>query len=162
MSDYEAEDPHFVNDFLSSFYVDDFNGGKNSVLEASQLYTKAKSRTKEGGFNLRKWISNSEKLMRAPGWSGFFERMVRCVKRCLKKILKNAKLTYEELLTVVVEIECLLISRPLTDVSSEDRVELLTSSHLLTGRRLLSIPDESIVAEEESSDVEILTVGCVM
>ena len=28
--------------------------------------------------------------------------MVRCVKRCLKKILKNAKLTYEELLTVVV------------------------------------------------------------
>ena len=76
MSNYEAEDPHFANDFLSSFYVDDFNGGKNSVLEASQLYTKAKSRTKEGGFNLRKWISNSEKLMRAPGWSGFFERMV--------------------------------------------------------------------------------------
>ena len=71
-------------------------------------------------------------------------------------------MTYEELLTVVVEIECLLNSRPLTDVSSEDRVELLTSSHLLTGRRLLSIPDESIVAEEESSDVEILTVGSVM
>ena len=28
---------------------------------------------------------------------------------------------------------------------------------MLTGRRLLSIPDESIVAEEESSEVEILT-----
>lgn len=82
--------------------------------------------------------------------------MARCVKRCLNKILKNAKLTYEELLTVVVEIECVLNSRPLTYVSSEDRVEPLTPSHLLTGR-LLSIPDESIVAEEESSDVEILT-----
>ncbi|XP_020614969.1 uncharacterized protein LOC110053118 [Orbicella faveolata] len=82
--------------------------------------------------------------------------MVRCVKRCLK-ILKNAKLTYEELLTLVVEIECVLNSRPLTYVFSEDRVEPLTPSHLLTGRRLLSIPDESIVAEEESSDVEILT-----
>ena len=82
--------------------------------------------------------------------------MVRCVKR-LKKILKNAKLTYEELLTVVVEIECMLNSRPLTDVSSEDRVEPLTPSHLLTGRRLLFIPDESIDAEEESRDVEILT-----
>ena len=83
--------------------------------------------------------------------------MVRCVKRYLKKNLKNAELTYEELLTVVVDIECVLSSRPLTYVSSEDRVEPLTNSHLLTGRRLLSIPDESIVVEEESSDVEILT-----
>ncbi|XP_044183283.1 uncharacterized protein LOC122963962 [Acropora millepora] len=101
-----------------------------------------------------KWRFNLE---RAPWWGGFFERMVRCVKRCLKKILKSAKLTYEELLTVVVEIECVLNSRPLTYVSSEDRVEPLTPSHLLTGRRLLSIPDEPIVAEEKSSDVEILT-----
>ena len=101
-----------------------------------------------------KWKFNLE---RAPWWGGFFERMVRCVKRFLKKVLKNAKLTYEELLTVVVEIECVLNSRPLTYVSSEDRVEPLTPSHLLTGRRLLSIPDESIVAGEESSEVEILT-----
>ena len=63
VSNYEAEDPQFVNDFLSSLYVDDFNGGKDSVPEAFQLYTKVKSRMKEGGFNLRKWISNSEKLM---------------------------------------------------------------------------------------------------
>ena len=63
VSNYEVEDPQFVNDFLSSLYVDDFNGGKDSVPEAFQLYTKAKSSMKEGGFNLRKWISNSEKLM---------------------------------------------------------------------------------------------------
>ncbi|KAK2546895.1 hypothetical protein P5673_033374 [Acropora cervicornis] len=63
VSNYEVEDPQFVNDFLSSLYVDDFNGGKDSVPEAFQLYTKAKSRMKEGGFNLRKRISNSEKLM---------------------------------------------------------------------------------------------------
>ena len=50
-----------------------------------------------------KWRFNLEK---APWWGGFFERMIRCVKRCLKKILNNAKLTYEELLTAVVEIEC--------------------------------------------------------
>ena len=36
-------------------------------------------------------------------------------------------------------------------------MEPLTPSHLLTERRLLSIPDESIVAEEKSSDAEILT-----
>ena len=83
--------------------------------------------------------------------------MIRCVKRCLKKILKNAKLTYEDLLTAVVEIECVLNSRPLTYVSTEDIEEPLTPSHLLTGRRLLSILDESVVAEEESTDAKILT-----
>ena len=74
------------------------------------------------------------------------------MKRCLKKILKNAKLTYEELLTVVVKIECVLNSRPLTYVSSEDTEEPLTSSHLLTGRRLLSLPDKFAVTEEESTN----------
>ena len=37
-------------------------------------------------------------LERAPWWGGFFERMVGCVKRCLKKVLGNARLTYDELL----------------------------------------------------------------
>jgi len=62
---YEAGDPQFVNDFLISLHVDDFNGGReqDSAPEALQLYTKVKSRMKEGGFNLRKWISNSEKLI---------------------------------------------------------------------------------------------------
>jgi len=41
VSNYEAEDPQFVNDFPSSLYVDDFNGGKDSVPEVFQLYTRA-------------------------------------------------------------------------------------------------------------------------
>ena len=95
-------------------------------------------------------------MERAPWWGGFFERLIRSVKRCLKKILKNAKLSYEELLTVVTEVECVLNSRPLTYVSSEDIEEPLTSSHLMTGRGLLSIPDEIAVDEEETSEVSLL------
>ena len=106
-------------------------------------------------LNLKvKWRFNLE---RAPWWGGFFERLIRCVKRCLKKILKNAKLSYEELLTVVTEVECVLNSRPLTYMSSDDLEEPLTPSHLMTGRRLLSIPDEIVVAEEETSEVSLLT-----
>ena len=62
------------------------------------------------GVNV-KWDFNIE---RAPWWGGFFERMVQLLKRCLRKLVGRAKLTYEELLTGVTEVELILNSRPLT------------------------------------------------
>ena len=85
-----------------------------------------------------KWTFNLEK---APWWGGIFERLVRSVKRCQKKTIGGARLTYEELLTVVVEVEMILNCRPLSYVSSEDPEEPITPSHLLCGRRLMSLPD---------------------
>ena len=58
-----------------------------------------------------KWTFNVPK---APWWGGVFERLVRSVKRCLKKMLGLARLTYDELLTALVEVELVLNSRPLT------------------------------------------------
>ena len=66
--------------------------------------------------------------------------MIKSVKRCLRKTLRNARLTYEELLTELVEIESILNSRPLTYTSTEDCKEPVTPSHLMHGRRLLSLP----------------------
>ena len=51
---YEAYHPQFVSDFLTSLHGDDFKREKNSVPEAFQLYTKARSMMKEAGFHLRK------------------------------------------------------------------------------------------------------------
>ncbi|XP_046854266.1 uncharacterized protein LOC124447403 [Xenia sp. Carnegie-2017] len=99
------------------------------------------------GNNRIEWKFNLE---RAPWWGGFFERMVRSVKRCLKKVLGNARLTFDELLTILVEVEATLNSRPLTYTYDEVGSEPLTPSHLVTGRRLLSMPDE--VSGEEESD----------
>ena len=79
------------------------------------------------------------------------------MKRCLKKTLRSARLTYEELLTVIIETECVLHSRPLTYVNSEDMDEPLTPSHLVTGRRLLSLPEEVLVHEEKDNEVVLLT-----
>ena len=53
-------------------------------------------------------------LGRAPWWRGFFERMVASVKDCLRKTLGNVRLSYEEFLTVLVDVECTLNARPLT------------------------------------------------
>lgn len=99
-----------------------------------------------------KWIFNLE---RAPWWGGLFERMVRSMKRCLKKTIGGAKLTYEELMTVTVEVEMILNSRPLSYVSSQEVDEPLTPSHLLHGRRLLSLPDHRTTGDLSDPDVEL-------
>ena len=99
-----------------------------------------------------KWEFN---LPRSPWWGGFFERLVRCTKRCLKKILGSAGLTYEELLMLLVETECVLNSRPLTYVySQEDDVEEpLSPLHFLLGRRLLSrVADQEDLGQEVGNE----------
>ena len=75
----------------------------------------------------------------SPCWGGFFERLVRSVMRCLKTILRTVRVTYEELSTILIEIEGGLNSRSLTYVYSEID-EPLTPSHLMIGRRFLSKP----------------------
>lgn len=58
-----------------------------------------------------KWRFN---VAKAPWWGGFLERMVKSVKRCLKKVIGNARLSFDETLTVLVEVEGTLNSRLLT------------------------------------------------
>ena len=84
-----------------------------------------------------------------------FERMVRSTKRCLKKMIGQAKLTYGELLTAVTEVEAIVNSRPLSFISSDDLEESLTLSHLLIGRRALSLPDNLYYGDEDDDDLEV-------
>ncbi|KAL5475814.1 hypothetical protein EMCRGX_G025680 [Ephydatia muelleri] len=61
---YSASDQAFISKFQQSIYVDDVTFGACSVNEAFELYTKSKSYLAEGGFNLRKFTSNSTELMK--------------------------------------------------------------------------------------------------
>lgn len=83
------------------------------------------------------WTFNVEK---ATWWGGAFKRLVQSTKRCLKMV-GQASLTHDELLTTVTEIESIINSRPLSYISAEDTEEPLTPSHLLIGHRVLNLPD---------------------
>ena len=72
----------------------------------------------------------------SPHWGGFYERLNRIVKNALRKILRKSKLTYEELETILIEIEGVLNTRPLTYVDDSDLTEPLTPSHLMYGRNI--------------------------
>ncbi|GFV60182.1 integrase catalytic domain-containing protein [Trichonephila clavipes] len=56
---------------------------------------------------------------RAPWLGGIYERLVKSVKDPLRKILGIAFLTFEELATILVEIEYIVNSRPLTYVTDD-------------------------------------------
>ena len=94
------------------------------------------------------WAFN---VAKAPWWGGIFERLIQSVKRCLKKTIGRAKLTHEELLTMVTEVEMIVNSRPLTVLSEDDIEEPLTPSHLIIGRRISSLPDNLCVPEEDDN-----------
>ena len=71
----------------------------------------------------------------SPWWGGFYERMVRVVKVAIKKVLRNARVSYDELVTILVEVKNMINSRPLTYVSDEN-IEVITPYHLLHGRNI--------------------------
>ena len=54
---------NFVEKFLNDLYVDDSTSRFFNVKEAYNFYLNAKRITKEGGFELRKWVANSVELM---------------------------------------------------------------------------------------------------
>ena len=58
---YEQGDPSFTQKF-ESIYIDDLTSGDGDVDSTFELYVKSKLRLKEAGFNLRKFVTNSEEL----------------------------------------------------------------------------------------------------
>ena len=99
-----------------------------------------------------------EYIPKASWWGGFYERMIHTTEKKLKKIVGRARLTLEELQTTLAEIEAVLNSRPLTYSSAEDVSTVITPSHLVNGKRLISLPQEEIfkVTGAENSRSEIM------
>ena len=63
----------------------------------------------------------------------------------LKPIVSTVKLTFEEMSTVLTQIEACLNSRPLVPlICDEDGFEALTPGHFLIGRSLDSLPDHFV------------------
>ena len=81
-------------------------------------------------------------LEAAPWTGGFFERMIQSVKRCLRKLLLKSRLTYDQMLTLLIKIENIINNRPLTYMY-DDVSQALTPNHLIFGRKLeTTVPNE--------------------
>ena len=98
---------------------------------------------------VQKYLANNKVtwkfiVEKAPWWEGFYERMVKGVKGNLRKAIGCANLNFEELRTLLIEVEAILNTRPLKYVQEDDEVSYsLSPSQLLYGRRITTMPNDN-------------------
>nr|XP_049698106.1 uncharacterized protein LOC126054983 [Helicoverpa armigera] len=77
----------------------------------------------------------------SPHFGGCWESMVKVIKTHLFRVIGQQILSYEELLTILAQIEALVNSRPLTALSSDPaEPSALTPAHFLNTVPLSSLP----------------------
>lgn len=87
----------------------------------------------------------------SPHFGGLWEAGVKSLKHHLKRTIGNSKLTFEELSTLLSQIEACLNSRPLAPLTTDPNdLTALTPGHFLIGDALLSAPDETTEIENIS------------
>ncbi|GFV99780.1 integrase catalytic domain-containing protein [Trichonephila clavipes] len=90
--------------------------------------------------------------LRAPSFGGLSEASVKSIKYHLRRVVSGSNLTYEEFLTVCIQIEGILNSRPLCPLSSNsDDLNALTPSHFLIGRSMTSVVEPNLIELKENA-----------
>ena len=139
-------------------YSDNAGTFKKASEELKALWNALKRKELKDFFSGKRieWKFIVEK---AAWWGGMWERMVRSVKMCLKKTLGKAMLGYEELQTLLVEVEAVVNSRPLTYVHTDHQdPSPLTPAHFLIGERLTALPPPTVTKSHvPKSKQEVLT-----
>ena len=83
-------------------------------------------------FCLNNKIDQKFIIPASPLWEGFYKRLVRS-----QKVMGKSLVTYEELQTVLCDVESVINSRPLVYMGEDDIEEALTPFHLMYGQNML-------------------------
>lgn len=79
---------------------------------------------------------------RSPSFGGIWEAGIKSVKYHLKRVLSDTPYTFEDLSTILCQIEAILNSRPLSPLSTDpEDLTALTTAHFLLSRSLTALPD---------------------
>ena len=82
----------------------------------------------------------------APHVGGLWEAAVKSVKHHLRRVIGGSTLTYEEMATLLSQIEACLNSRPLQAMSDDpEDVAALTPGHFLIGTALIAVPEPLLI-----------------
>ncbi|XP_011858760.1 PREDICTED: uncharacterized protein LOC105556288 [Vollenhovia emeryi] len=121
-----------------------FVGANNSLKEMHQLVKESSSKIHD--YLSEQSISWNFIPPQSPHMGGLWESAVKSCKNHLTKVAGLTSLTFEELTTVVTQVEAILNSRPLTPMSADPTdLNALTPGHFLIGRSLASIVEPDVL-----------------
>lgn len=82
----------------------------------------------------------------APHFGGIWEAAVKSLKHHLQRVLGDTTLTFEEMSTLLTQIEACMNSRPLQALSDDpEDLAALTPGHFLVGTALTVVPEPSLL-----------------
>lgn len=102
---------------------------------------------------LQNFLANKEirwqfNLAKSPWWGGFYERLIKEVKKTLYKTLGRSHLSFEGMEDVIMDIERNLNNRPLVYVESEAESEVLTPNRIMWGSNAYTLEELDEDADE--------------
>ncbi|XP_075150426.1 uncharacterized protein LOC142224530 [Haematobia irritans] len=80
----------------------------------------------------------------SPHWGGIWESGVRSVKLHIRRVIGTAILTFEQMHTLLAQVEAVINSRPLGFASDTD-TNYLSPSHFLIGRPTTMVPEGNLI-----------------
>lgn len=128
---------------VSCLYSDNATTYVGAKTQLNELYSFLQSSSFKSSFSNELLTRRIEWKMippRAPNFGALWEGNIKSMKTHLYRVIGNQLLTYEELQTVLIQIECILNSRPLCVLSSDPHPEVLTPAHFLMSTPLQYLP----------------------
>ncbi|KAL0830137.1 hypothetical protein ABMA28_003594 [Loxostege sticticalis] len=122
-----------------------FKCARSQLVELFSLQSSSSHQAIVHDFAAQKGIKFSFIPSHSPTFGGLWESAVKSTKYHLKRVLQKNVLTYEQLNTVLTEIEAVLNSRPLLPLSSDPNDYCyLTPGHFIIGNALTMYPEPNL------------------
>ncbi|XP_055614820.1 uncharacterized protein LOC129761138 [Toxorhynchites rutilus septentrionalis] len=129
-----------------------FVGAQNELEELGRLFEDQQQTKKITEYCRNEGIEWSFIPPRSPHFGGIWEAGVKQVKHHLTRIVGGRQLSYEELYTVLTQIEAVLNSRPLVPCSDDPSdLTAITPAHFLIGREMKAVAEPSYLHLKQST-----------
>lgn len=123
-----------------------FIGAKSEMQEIQSSLYKIEIECKDSLANEGISINWRYIPPRSPHHGGLWESHVKLIKKHLLRVVGNISLSWEELETILIQIEGIVNSRPLTPLSDDNNdLNPLTPAHFLIGRSITAVPDRKLL-----------------
>ncbi|XP_055623418.1 uncharacterized protein LOC129766841 [Toxorhynchites rutilus septentrionalis] len=134
---------------MKEIHSDNGTAFKGAANELNRIHRMLKS-DQEGRKQILDWCAENEIIWRfipprAPHFGGLWEAAVKSAKKHLLREIGKTSVSFEDMVTLLAQIEMCLNSRPLVPIPTDPSdLEVLTPGHFLVGTNMQAIPDINV------------------